>query len=698
MRYTLSADTGGTFIDLVVSDENANMHIGKALTTHGRVFEGMEKALTRVGEDLGISAKEILENTDLFIYGTTRATNAIVNRTVAKTAFLTTAGFPDTLVLKEGGKRDVFDYLTEYPKPYIPRRHTFEVPERINSEALVVTELDESAVRRILGQLRDEDFEAVAVSFLWSIINPAHELRVGELIEEVLPGVPYTLSHKIAPVVREYRRASAAAIDASLKPLMQRHFQELEEDLRNFGYKGQLLVSSSIGGVLSIEEMIAAPINAAKSGPAMAPVAAIAFSEAELLGGNTIVCDTGGTTFDVGLSRNSELIYTRETWLGGEWEGDLLGISSVDIRSIGSGGGSIAWVDEGGLLRVGPQSAGSEPGPACYGRGGTEATLSDAACVLGFFDPAYFLGGRMELDVVAAHAAVERVAKRLGKTVHETAWGILTLSSDHMVKAVNDMTVSQGQDPKESTVVAGGGAAGINIMQIAAELGSEKVILPKTAAALSASGMHFADIIKEASAPLITRSSGFDFAAVNAALEALEAELYAFAVRLSLAPQGYRIEYFTEARYAGQVWDIVLPLPVSRFTGDTDLDLVTDTFHETHERLFAIRDEKAGLEFISWKARLVAGSLDVTREPAAPVERFRGIADRTRTCYFGSLGHMDTDIYLPSGLTPGAYVSGPAIIQEPTTTLVVYPGMAAEVSGAGNYILHINEFAGSTPL
>lgn len=698
MRYTLSADTGGTFIDLVVSDDDGNMHIGKALTTHGRVFEGMERALNRVGEDLGVSAKDILANTDLFIYGTTRATNAIVNRKVAKTAFLTTAGFPDTLVLKEGGKRDVFDYLTEYPKPYISRRHTFEVPERINAEALIVASLDEDAVRGILTNLGNEGFEAVAVSFLWSIINPAHELRVGELIEELLPGVPYTLSHKIAPVVREYRRASAAAIDASLKPLMQKHFQELEEDLRDFGYKGQLLVSSSIGGVLSIEEMIAAPINAAKSGPAMAPVAAVAFSEAESLGGNTIVCDTGGTTFDVGLSRDSELIYSRETWLGGEWEGDLLGISSVDIRSIGSGGGSIAWVDEGGLLRVGPQSAGSEPGPACYGRGGTEATLSDAACVLGFFDPEYFLGGRMELDVDAARTAVGKIATQLGKTVEETAWGILTLSSDHMVKAVNDMTVSQGQDPKESTVVAGGGAAGINIMQIAAELGSEKVILPKTAAALSASGMHFADIVKEVSAPLITRSGTFDFTAVNTALNTLEEELRAFASRLNLSRDEYRVEYFSEARYTGQVWDIVIPLPVSRLSGEEDLTLLANTFHETHERLFAVRDEQAGLEFINWKARLIAGSPDAKIAPVAPARQFRGLPDKTRTCYFGSFGQMDTDIYLPDSLSAGAYVSGPAIIQEPTTTLVVYPGMAAEVSGAGNYILHINDFAGSTVL
>ncbi|GLV73421.1 hydantoinase/oxoprolinase family protein [Streptomyces hygroscopicus] len=688
MRYSVAADTGGTFIDVVVRDEDGNHHVGKALTTHQHVFDGMREALEGIADGLGTTARALLADTDLFIYGTTRATNAIVTRQVAKTALLVTEGFPEILVLKEGGKRDVFDYTTEYPDPYIPRRRTFEIPERVSSEARIVKPLDERAVRDVLEHLREENYEAVAVSLLWSVVEPGHELRIGELLEQILPGVPYTLAHQIAPVVREYRRASAAAIDASLKPLMQSHFRGLESDLRAFGYTGQMLVSSSIGGVMTVDELIAAPINAAKSGPAMAPVAAVTFSNAEGLGGDTIVCDTGGTTFDVGLSHDSTLVHTRETWLGGEWEGDLLGISSVDIRSIGSGGGSIAWVDDGGLLRVGPQSAGSEPGPACYGRGGSDATLSDAACVLGFFDPDYFLGGRMDLDTAAARRAVGRVAEKLGRTVEETAWGILTLATDHMVKAVYDMTISQGLDPKESTVVAGGGAAGINIMQIAAELGSSRVILPKTAGALSATGMHFADIVKEESAPLITRGSAFDRDGVNATLARLRDRLAAFAERVGVAEDDYVIDYFAEARYEAQVWDIVTPLPVSEFRGDDDLALLRKAFDGEHERLFAFCDGAADLEFVSWKARLTA-DLHTGHPPVPAVARTHGAPSKTRTCYFGESGPTKTPVYLPDDLRPGQYVPGPAVIQEPTTTLVVYPGMATEVSGSGNYILHI---------
>ena len=681
MRFAVSADTGGTFIDVVVRDENNNHYVGKALTTHNRVFDGMRQALERIGEDLGTSARSLLANTDMFIYGTPASTTALVARAVASTAALPTEGFPEILVLKEGGKRDVFDYGTEYPDPYIPRRRTFEVPERVSSEARITKALDEDAVRSILVQLREEDYEAVAVCLLWSVVHPEHELRIAELIEELLRGVPYTLSHQIAPIVREYRRASATAIDASLKPLMQSHFRQLEADLRGFGYPGQLLVSSSAGGVMTVDEMIAAPINAAKSGPAMAPVAAVTFSTAEGLGGDTIVCDTGGTTFDVGLSRNSELIYTRETWLGGEWEGDLLGISSVDVRSIGSGGGSIAWVDDGGLLRVGPHSAGSEPGPACYGRGGTDATLSDAACVLGYFDPDYFLGGRMDLDTPAAREAVDRVAGKLGRPADETGWGILTLATDHMVKAVYDMTISQGLDPKESTVVAGGGAAGINIMRIAAELGSKRVVLPRTAAALSASGMHFA---------AITRSIAFDQERVNRTLARLEEKLTAFATRIGLSEKDYRIECFTEARYEAQVWDIVTPLPVGRFSGAEEATMLRKAFDDEHERLFAFRDNTAELEFISWKARLTA-HLDTGHPPVPKVARTHGAPSKTRNCFFGPAGWIDTPVYLAQDLLAGQHIAGPAIIQEPATTLVVYPGMATEVSGSGNYILHVEE-------
>ena len=692
MAYQVSADTGGTFIDVVIQDAASEQVIGKALTTHDRVFRGLSAALDAAAGEIGLTGKALLSQTDLFVYGTTRATNAIVTRNVAKTALLTTAGFEDVLVLKEGGKQDGYDFTRRYPNPYIPRRHTFGIKERVDSEGRVLEELDDHRLLETLTMIRDEGFEAVAVSLLWSIANPAHELRVAELLEKVAPELPVTLSHKIAPIIREYRRTSAAAIDASLKPLMQAHFSELEQDLRDFGYDGAILVSTSMGGVMTIEEVIESPIHAAKSGPSMAPLAGLSYSLLENLGGDMIVCDTGGTTFDVGLSRDGAVVHSRDTWIGPQWEGDLLGISSVDIRSIGAGGGSIAWVDGGGLLRVGPQSAGSEPGPACYGNGGKEPTLSDAACVLGYFDPEYFLGGRMALDTAAAEAAIAKVAGVLGLSVRETAWGILSIASESMVKAVHEITIAQGLNPQESTLVAGGGAAGINIMQIANELGSQRVILPKVASALSASGMHFADIVKEESAALITSSEAFAAKSVAKVLADLEAALSEFASRFGDHYPDYSMEFGVEARYQSQIWTIDLPLPSKDVVDEAGQHRLFEAFHDLHDRILAVRDPGSTIEFLNWRARVTVCLPRAQRTYNVATERI-GEPASVRRCYFGEAGELDTPVFKPDQLLAGTRLQGPAIIEEPTTTVVVYPGMAAEVSDSGNYLLHITNGA-----
>jgi len=690
MSFQVSADTGGTFIDVVINDIHGRKTIGKALTTHDRVSRGLSEAIEAAAGDMGTTLAEVLANTDLFIYGTTRATNAIVTRNVAKTALLATEGFTDVLVLKEGGKLNGYDFTHNFPDPYIPRHRTFGVPERINSEGQVVKPLAEDAVRAILHTLGEGNYEAIAVSLLWSVINESHEARIGQLIEEILPGVPYTLSHRLAPIIREYRRTSATAIDASLKPLMQGHFRQLSEDLAEFGYMGQVLVSTSMGGVMGIDEVIDSPIHTAKSGPAMAPVAGITYSLSEGLGGDVIVCDTGGTTFDVGLSRDGQLVYSRDTWLGGMFEGDLLGVSSVDVRSIGAGGGSIAWVDDGGLLRVGPQSAGSEPGPACYGRGGSQATVSDAATVLGYFNPDNFLGGRMHLDVDAAIAAVDRIADGLGMGRYETAWGIVSLASDSMVKAVHEITMSQGLNPAESTIVAGGGAAGINILQIAKELGSKKVVLPRLASALSATGMHFADIVKEETRAFITSSNRFDRIGVNRTLDELDARLNSFLERTQLSNRSWSVEYFAEARYQAQVWDVDAKLPMARFTTEDDIGAFVEEFHSAHEAIFAIRDESSPVEVINWKARLTVAITGGRTHSTAAADSERSGTPSIRPCYFGGSMPMETTIYRPEHLEVNDTIHGPAIIEEPTTTVVVFPGMSADITPSRNYILHTN--------
>ncbi|WP_027134122.1 hydantoinase/oxoprolinase family protein [Geminicoccus roseus] len=689
MAYRISVDTGGTFTDVVVADADGAMTVGKALTTHERIFEGMNEAIGNAAEQLGTERDRLLAATELLIYGTTRATNAIVTKRVAKTAFLTTQGFPDVLLLKEGGKFNPHDFSKDFPEPYIPRSHTFEIPERMSSEGTVSVPLDEASARATLEKIRARGFEAIAVCLLWSIANPAHERRIGELIAEILPDVPATLSHQLIPVVREYRRASATAIDASLKPLMQAHLKGLERDLRAAGYLGEILISTTAGGCGHIDAATEKPIYTVGSGPAMAPLAGLVFSRQEDLGDNVIVCDTGGTTFDVGLIRDGRLTFSRDTWLGPMYTGDLLGIAAVDMRSIGAGGGSIAWIDEGGLMRVGPQSAGSMPGPACYGRGGTLPTVSDAATVLGYFDPHNFLGGRMRLDVEAARRAVASVAERIGLSLEEAAYRIVSLASDLMMRAVGDITINEGVSPRESTIVAGGGAAGLNIMKIAEELGCRRVVLPKVASALSAAGMQHADIVAEEAASLVTLSTSFDIESINAMLDGLAAKLEAFRTGLAGSNDHWTVECIAEARYLSQVWELDTPLPKRRFDGPEDVAALVESFHQVHERVFAVRDISSPVEIVNWRMRLVVHlatppvvSPEMTEKPA-------GTSREHRNCYFGGAEPVHTGIFRSEDLEPGQLILGPAIVEEPTTTLVIYPGMSAVVSGAGNYLLHV---------
>ena len=687
MSFRISVDTGGTFTDVVVTDAEGRFTIGKALTDRQRAFAGVEAALALAALQLGITAKALLAATSMFLYGTTRATNGIVERKTARTAFLTTAGFPDILLLKEGGKAEPHNLQMEYPDPYIPRRYTFEVMERINAEGGIETALDEAALRAVLASFPRRGIEAVAVCLLWSIANSAHELRVGELLRELLPTTPFTLSHQLNPILREYRRASSTAIDASLKPLMQQYLSDLEADLRVAGYRNDILVSTSFGGVMHLADVVKRPIYLVKSGPAMAPIAGLAYVEAEGLPSNVIVCDAGGTTFDVSLVREGKVEFSRDTWLGPQWTGDNLGMASVAVHSIGAGGGSVAWVDSGGLLRVGPQSAGSEPGPACYGRGGDYPTVTDAAVVLGYFDPAHFLGARMTLDEAAARRVITRIAAALRQSVERAAWAIVAVASENMIQAIKELTINEGIDPGESVLIGGGGAGGLNIIPIAQELGCRTVLGPRTAGALSASGMQLSDIITEAGASKLTASDGFDFASVNRALADIDARLEEFAGRLR--ERGFanlEKRYFVEARYRFQVWELEVEVPANKFENQTEVDTLVQEFHRVHERVFAVHDDDNAVEFLNWRGRLIAKMNAPTLEPTKDLAQAAAKPDRVRQCFFEN-AYLETAIYLGSRLPAGAIIAGPAIIEEDTSTLVVYPGAVARVSPGGRYLV-----------
>ena len=671
-RLTLAADTGGTFTDLVVNSAGGAARLYKRPTTPAEPVTGLFDTLGAAAAGMNSSVADLLGRSDLFVFGTTLATNAIVTSSTARTALLVTEGHPDILLLREGGgRRTLFDYSQEYPEPYIPRALTFEIRERLSADGGVLTALDEQQVLEVTGRLRAAEVEAVAVCLLWSVINNEHESRIGKLLAQELPDVPYTLSSRLNPSVREYRRASSTAIDASLKPLMSRFFRHLDEELRTNGFSGRLLIMTSSGGVLDAEHVADTPIHSIGSGPAGAPVAGRHFAALDGGGMTAIVTDAGGTTFDVSLLRDGEIPTTRETMVGDQKAGYMTGFPSVDVRSVGAGGGSIAWVDSGGMLHVGPMSAGADPGPACYKRGGERPTVTDACLALGYLDPEYFLGGEIAVAVEPAIDAIRRhVADPLGLDLNEAASAILTLATERMVTAIEEITLNQGIDPRQGLLIGGGGGGGLYCTGIAHRLGCWPVLIPSASAALSATGAMLSDLRATYTATELMSARVFDRNRANAVLDSLHAQCREFCDGPGAGSIRSGISFSVEARYQEQVWEIEVPLARPEFTSDDDVEALVESFHDTHDALFAVRDPGSDVEVLTWVAHVSCALLDAhtVQPPSAPGRS--GTGD-TRKAYFPALGTIDAPVYQVHDLETGHRYPGPLLVESPVTTLVV---------------------------
>jgi len=690
MRFAV--DTGGTFTDLVVEDDAGDLHMFKAATTPEDPINGVIDSLQAAADAFGTPLKELLGRGEMLIHGTTHAINAIITGNTARTAFLTSQGHPDVLVLREGGRTEPFNYTVPYPEPYIPRSLTWEVPGRLLADGNVFEPLDEDAVRAILAEMKKAKVEAVAVCLLWSIVNPLHEKRVGELIAEAMPGIPYTLSHQLNPSLREYRRASSAALDASLKPLMGTYMRNLTGRLKEAGFRGRALVVTSQAGVIDADHAAEAPIHLINSGPSMAPVAGRYFAQVDEQATTAVIADTGGTTYDVSLVRKGSIPWTRETWIGTPHRGHMTGFPSVDVKSIGAGGGSIAWVDHGGMLHVGPQSAGAQPGPVCYGKGGDLPTLTDASIILGYIDPGFFLGGSMRLDVDAARAAIERdVAKPLNMSVEQAAAAIVEVATENMVQAIMDITVAQGIDPAEGTLIGGGGAAGLNSVLIARRLGCPSLVIPEVGAGLSAAGALMSDLSNQFAKAKFAHTGDFDRDGVNAVLADLAAQAQAFIDGPGKGSVEQKVTFIAEARYPHQVWEIEVPLRSNRFDSEADVRTLVQDFHDKHDEIFAISDPGAEVEVIGWTAvvrcrirRQEGGSLK--HDSAAVVEP----DTHDREMYFPDAGKVKAQVRRFDDLKPGERISGPAVIESSFTTVVINPGASAVRRPSGS--LSINPF------
>lgn len=683
----LGCDTGGTFTDLVVEEHDGRLTMYKAPTTPGEPVRGVLAALELAARAREESLASFLGRADMLVHGTTHAINAVVTGNTARTALLTTHGHRDMLVLREGGRAEPFNHTAGFPEPYVPRSQTFEVSERVGPAGEIIEPLDEASVREVIARLGEARIEAVGVCLLWSVVNPKHELRIGALLEEHLPGVPYTLSHVLSPALREYRRASATCIDASLKPLMTRYLAGLEGELRAAGFAGRLLVLTSQGGMMDGAELACAPIHSINSGPSAAPVAGDYFARIEGAACDVIVADTGGTTYDVGLVRDGRIPWTRETWIGAPYRGHMTGFPSVDVRSVGAGGGSIAWVDDGRVLHVGPQSAGAVPGPVSYDRGGLRPTLTDACLVLGYLDPEYFLGGSMRLEREPAVTAIERqIARPLGLSLDEAAAAIVELATENMVQAIAEITINQGIDPARAVLIGGGGAAGLNCIAVARRLGCRNVLIPELGAALSAAGSLITDLVDEYRTILFTTSESFDRDGVNCVLAVLRERCEAFLWRTGTVERESRIEFAVEARYPGQVWELEIPLTTGHFGPEAELADLRARFHAEHRAVFAIEDPDSSIEFVSWTARVRCPLRDADLGRVQP-ERQCGLGAVQRAVYFRDHGRVQTHVYRLEELEGKAPLWGPAIVESPFTTIVVDPGATFRRAASGSLLI-----------
>ncbi|MDQ6433213.1 hydantoinase/oxoprolinase family protein [Mesorhizobium sp. LHD-90] len=683
----VAVDVGGTFTDLVVAYEDGSVVGYKTPSTKPDIIQGFFNGIDLIASQNGVTTQSIFDRLTRIDFGTTAATNAILEGKAARTGLIVTEGFRDVLVVREGGKEDTYNMHAEYPQPYVPRALTFEIGERMTAEGDVLKPLDEASVLKAIEDLRAEKVEAVAVSLIWSISNPAHELRIAELIREHLPEVQVSVSHEVNPCLREHRRTISCALDASLKPLAALNIASMKRRLEEVNYKGKLTYITSSGGKAAPEDVLRRPVYLCFSGPSAAPESGRRFARMEGdLVGNIITVDMGGTSFDVSITTKGELPMHR----AGTIAGHIFGVPSVEIHTIGSGGGSIARVDAGGFVHVGPESAGSYPGPACYSRGGTRPTVTDANLLSGYLNENFVSGGGMTLSRDLSKQVVEEhISSRLNISNDEAA-GLTTFACEQdMVAAIEDLTVRRGVDPREYIMVAGGAAAGAHAVAMAREIGIKRVILPKMAGVLSAFGILAGDATFGFARSVATTTGAFDVDTVRKTLQELKAEGERFLTGLDVAPEARRMLWSCQARYRAQVWELTLPFDASDLDAEDPGALLSTRFHKLHRSLYQSASEDEDVEITEWNV-LAIGKLTDIRLPDISAGHLPKPPTSSRRAYFRELSAaVDVPVYGPMALEIDRAVEGPLIIDEVLTTIVVGPKSSVTLTRYGNYVVDI---------
>jgi N-methylhydantoinase A len=674
MMFRIGVDVGGTYTDLVATDETGRTVFAKSPSTPADQSIGVMAGLEELARRLKVTRAKMLASTDRLVHGTTVATNALLERKGAKVALLTTAGHRDVIEMREGLKPDRYDLRSPPPEPLVPRELRFGVRERLKANGDVLIPLDKKSLDDAIAGIVQSGATSVAVCFLHSYLNPVHELAAVERLMQALPGISISRSSDVLPQIKEYERVSTTIVNAYVEPIVRRYLTSLEARLGEAGFKGSLFVVLSHGGMAPVEEASRLAAGTVLSGPAGGMSGGRRC--ADLVGIPDLVpFDMGGTSTDISLITGGQASLSADGMLAGQ----RIALRSLDIASIAAGGGSIASVDASRTLRVGPESAGSVPGPACYGNGGLAATVTDTNVVLGYLDAAAFMGGKRPLDRAASEAAVDRIAKSMDLSRVEAAAGIYRMINLNMADGIRLMTLRRGVDPRKFALLSFGGAAGLHAAEVARELEIKRIIVPTVASVLSAWGMLTSDLRYEVSRTHYGAAARITADEVRELFAGLEQQAAGRLRAWFNGPVG--IERSAEMRYGEQIFEIDVSLDGLDWNAADLVERIEDRFHVRHEELYTYASR--GQEVVFVNARVAAvGEVSRLDSDVKPASSSGACSPRSRRqAFFG--GWRDVPVYALDELQPGHTLTGPAIIEAETTTVLVDTGDRVTVNALG---------------
>ena len=684
--YRLGIDAGGTFTDFVLADKTGQVRLFKALSTPQDPTLAIRNGLQLMTEELGVSGTQIVSNCDLCINGTTVGLNALIQHKGAKTGLICTAGHEDSLEIRLGHKEDGYRYDPEYPPAtmLVPRYLRRGVGGRVLSDGSVRTPLDEDAVRAACTLFLAEGVETVAISFVWSVLHPDHERRAGQIVREMMPGVILTLGSELYPQIREYTRTSTAVVNAYLAPIMKRYVAAVDAYFQSLGAKQPVRYFQSNGGLAIGQAMTDRSVYAINSGPASAPAAGLYVCE-PFGKKDVITVDMGGTSFDITLTKDGSTNINKNI----DFLRYRIGVPMIQVETLGAGGGSIGWIDETGLMQMGPQSAGSDPGPACYGQGGTLPTVSDANIVLGYLNPDGLVGGRLPLDTQKAYDAVRsNLADPLGLSVERAAYGMFTIVNANMVNGIRRVTVERGYDPRDFVLVGAGGATAAHITALAADMGIDTIVLPKLASGLCAFGQIISDVKYNymATAPLRLDNLAA-YARIDTLFGEIEAQGIAHLKTDGFARKDILVKRSLDMRYVGQVHECTVE--IGNFKVDAkSIGKIKTAFHKRHEQLYTYAEPHSTVEVVNIESTVYGLVEKPARMHIGKGKPAAKAIKAHRDAVFSADGkRIRTPIYDGGLLGAGATVKGPAIIEEITTTIVIEPGWTARLDESGSYLI-----------